>query len=86
MSILKTTHRLSSFRSLNELRLGAGKPALGFLNPFLYKNADAFMDVTTGNNNGGGPSGFPAVKGWDAATGLGTPDFQKLSAAVAALP
>jgi tripeptidyl-peptidase-1 len=69
---------------LNEIRLKRGDPALGFLNPFLYQNADAFNDVTTGRNSGTGrrTSGFPAAVGWDAATGLGTPDFEKLSALV----
>jgi len=67
---------------LNELRLQKGHPVLGFLNPFLYKNPGAFNDVTTGRNSGTGrpASGFPASVGWDAATGLGTPDFEKLSA------
>jgi len=69
---------------LNEIRLQKGSPALGFLNPFLYQNPSAFNDVTTGRNCGlGRPStGFPAAIGWDAATGLGTPDFEKLSALV----
>ena len=35
---------------LNEARLNAGRPAMGFLNPFLYKNAAAFTDVTKGSN------------------------------------
>jgi len=74
------------FSKLNGLRLAAGKPALGFLNQFLYQNADAFQDVTKGTNNNGGSYGFKAIKGWDAATGLGTPDFSLLSKAVAALP
>jgi len=67
---------------LNEIRLQKGSPALGFLNPFLYQNPGAFNDVTTGRNSGTGRirSGFPAAVGWDAATGLGTPDFEKLSA------
>jgi len=67
---------------LNEIRLSKGKPVLGFLNPFLYQNPSAFNDVTTGRNSGGQRplSGFPAAVGWDAATGLGTPDFEKLSA------
>ena len=30
---------------LNDLRLQAGKPTLGFLNPFIYQNAEAFNDV-----------------------------------------
>jgi len=66
---------------LNSIRLAkpGGKP-LGFLNPWLYQNADAFNDVTMGNNGGANPgSGFPATKGWDAATGLGTPNFEVLS-------
>merc|ERR1712060_916888 len=67
---------------LNEIRLRKAKPVLGFLNPFLYQNPGAFNDVTTGRNSGTGRprSGFPAAVGWDAATGLGTPDFEKLSA------
>jgi len=67
---------------LNEIRLQKGSPALGFLNPFLYQNPSAFNDVTSGRNSGTGRvvTGFPAAIGWDAATGLGTPDFEKLSA------
>ena len=72
---------------LNEARLAKGGKPLGFLNPFIYQNADAFNDVTTGKNNGcGSTGGFPAAKGWDAATGVGTPNYQKLLKAVQALP
>ena len=68
---------------INEERLKAGKPQMGFLNPFLYANPDAFFDVVKGTNaigRGTGPSryGFAAAKGWDAATGLGSPYFDKL--------
>lgn len=35
---------------INEAREQAGKPAMGFLNAFLYKNADCFTDVTLGTN------------------------------------
>lgn len=68
---------------LNEARAGASKPALGFLNPFIYQNPDAFMDVTVGSNRisrGGAPfeNGWDCIKGWDPATGFGTPNFQKL--------
>ena len=71
---------------INEARLKAGKPQMGFMNPFFYKNPDAFFDVTKGTNaigRGTGPLeyGFHAAKGWDAATGLGTPLFDKLLAA-----
>ena len=74
------------FARLNGERLAAGKPALGFLNPFIYQNPSAFQDVTKGTNNAGKKYGFKAVKGWDAATGLGTPDFEALSKAVSMLP
>ena len=74
---------------LNEARLDAGKPAMGFLNPFLYANPDAFTDITKGSNKisrGGYPLryGFDCAKGWDPATGLGTPKFDKLLAAAMA--
>lgn len=47
----------------------------GFLNPFLYKNGntDVFHDITKGDN-----SGYNAGPGWDATTGWGTIDGQKL--------
>ena len=66
---------------------------LGFLNDCLYRLAHGplynyvFHDVTTGNNSvtlsdsGGNPvniTGFPATSGWDAVTGLGTPDVAHL--------
>ena len=68
---------------LNEARIQHGKPPMGFLNPFLYQNADAFTDVTLGTNAIGRDGkdlkyGFKATKGWDPATGLGTPRFDKL--------
>jgi len=71
---------------LNEARIKAGKPAMGYLNPFLYQNADAFTDVTVGTNaiDRGGEKvkyGYACAKGWDPATGLGTPKFGKLLAA-----
>jgi subtilase family serine protease len=56
---------------------------LGLLNPALYKiGADParyaadFFDVATNNLNNGDPSvpAYPSTKGWDAVTGLGTPN------------
>merc|ERR1719190_307556 len=35
---------------INEAHLQAGKKPMGYLNPFLYQNADAFTDVTIGTN------------------------------------
>jgi subtilase family serine protease len=62
----------------------AGSP-LGFLDPLLYEidaggaHADAFNDVTSGENSGyfdgdGVPYGaYPVTSGYDMVTGLGTP-------------
>jgi hypothetical protein len=57
---------------------------LGFATPLLYQvassgstnYADAFSDVTAGNNDSlgvGAPGSWPAGTGYDLATGLGTP-------------
>lgn len=71
---------------LNDLRLSAGKSSLGFLNPFIYQNAASFNDITEGSNSGCSEGGFPAAKGWDPVTGVGTPNYEKLREAVLALP
>jgi len=73
------------FSMLNDLRLQQGKSTLGFLNPLIYEKASAFFDVTTGE--GRGECGvWPAKPGWDAVTGLGTPNYAALAKAVAELP
>ena len=58
---------------------------LGFLNPALYaiasnptKYAADFHDVTAGNNTTSSIPGYSASTGWDAVTGLGTPDVANL--------
>jgi kumamolisin len=51
----------------------SGKP-LGFVNPQLYKNPKALRDITSGNNGD-----FAAATGWDACTGLGSPNGAALS-------
>lgn len=62
---------------------------LGFLTPRLYQiyqnpvlYPEAFHDITVGNNSFGGITGYTAGTGWDAATGLGTPDAAGLAAAL----
>jgi len=45
-----------------------GKNA-GFINPQLYQNPQALRDITSGNNGD-----FDATLGWDACTGLGSPN------------
>jgi tripeptidyl-peptidase-1 len=71
---------------LNEVCLTAssGAKTLGFVNPLLYQNPDAFTDITVGTNAIGNnkASGWTCTEGWDAATGLGTPQFDKLEAVV----
>lgn len=71
---------------LNEARIAAGKGPLGFLNPTLYANPDAFNDITIGSNPGCGTGGFNATPGWDPVTGLGTPNFPKLKEVFLSLP
>ncbi|KAI0344952.1 subtilisin-like protein [Trametopsis cervina] len=66
---------------VNDRLLAAGSNVLGFLNPFLYANPGAFHDTTSGSNPGCNTQGFPATKGWDPATGLGTPNFAALLSA-----
>ena len=57
--------------------------SLGYLNPILYQNysqltqASALHDITDGNNGS-----YSAASGWDACTGLGTPDGQNLLTAL----
>lgn len=70
------------FARLNGIRLSSGKSVMGFLNPWIYKNPSVFNDVTSGCNNEGGSAGFTAVKGWDPATGLGTPNFEAMAKAL----
>lgn len=56
-----------------------GKP-VGFLNPTLYTSTKVkatMRDITSGNNGA-----YKAQVGWDACTGLGVPDGQKLIAAL----
>lgn len=59
---------------VNDARLAAGKPTLGFLNPWLYyEGYKGLTDVVSGSAHGCNVDGFPAAKGWDPVTGLGTP-------------
>ena len=61
--------------------------SVGYLNPTLYQNyaqlvqANALRDVTTGNNGA-----YSAGTGWDACSGVGSPDGAKLRDALSAAP
>jgi subtilase family serine protease len=59
---------------------------LGYINPGLYRigsdstrYAKDFFDVTTGNNQTSSIPGYSASQGWDAVTGLGTPNAANLA-------
>jgi len=58
----------------------------GFVNTLLYAKAQAagaFHDITQGDNKvGPNAVGYAAAAGWDACTGLGSPDGQKILAAL----
>ncbi len=60
------------------LNQSLGKP-VGFLNPQIYPllGSAAFHDITQGNNGA-----YSAGPGWDACTGLGSPDGNSLLAAL----
>ncbi|KAF7329708.1 Family S53 protease-like protein [Mycena kentingensis (nom. inval.)] len=73
---------------VNDQLLAAGKPVLGFLNPFLYANPGAFNDITEGHNSGfscdADTAAFDCSEGWDPLSGMGTPDYARLLAAAMA--
>jgi kumamolisin len=61
---------------LTRLNQVSGKP-VGYINPLLYQNAKALRDITQGNNGD-----FDATVGWDACTGLGSPNGAALAGAL----
>jgi tripeptidyl-peptidase-1 len=78
---------------LNNARVAAGKPVLGFLNPWIYEiGYQGLNDIVDGGSRGctgrsiysGLPSArvpyasWNATDAWDPVTGYGTPDFEKL--------
>lgn len=58
------------------INTAAGESA-GYVNAKLYGRPAAFNDITQGNNGY-----FTAASGWDACTGLGSPDGAKIAAAL----
>jgi kumamolisin len=57
----------------------ASGQSVGYINPQLYKNPQALRDITEGNNGD-----FDAAAGWDACTGLGSPNGTALASALSA--
>jgi kumamolisin len=59
-------------------RINSAKASpVGFINPKLYRNPGALQDIADGNNGD-----FAATPGWDACTGLGSPNAQKIVDAI----
>ncbi len=57
--------------------------AVGFLNPKLYPlNEAGFHDITSGSNDDSGLGYYSAGPGWDACSGLGSPDGTALLSAL----
>src|SRR5271165_6500327 len=63
------------FARINEALQAQNLPRVGFVNPQLYEFPGAFNDITSGNNGA-----FQAGPGWDAASGLGSPNGNSLLA------
>ena len=63
---------------------------LGYINPILYERigpSGAFRSITKGDNSYAGVVGYPAAgPGWSPSTGWGSPDGEKLLAAIRELP
>ena len=69
--------------------MSKGRPLLGYANPLWYKMAEeqpsTFKDITQGSNDqtealncNNFNLGYEATTGWDAVTGLGTPNVEEM--------
>jgi len=82
---------------INNERLNNNKSTLGFVTPALYSyyktNPSVVNDVVFGSNHDGSyspgilvdwhcPYGFNSTIGWDPVSGMGTPNYPELSAAL----
>ena len=68
---------------INQRLAKLDKPSAGFVNPILYGASAALRDIVQGNNDiDGSLHKYQAKKGWDACTGLGTPDGVKVMQAL----
>ena len=65
---------------LARINAANGTP-VGYINPRLYASPNALNDITAGNNGD-----FAAAKGWDACTGLGSPNGAQLPAVLGPTP
>lgn len=67
---------------INDARVKAGKPRIGFLPPLIYNylGTSKFRDITSGNN-----IGYSATIGYDKVTGIGTPNINNLISAMVSI-
>jgi subtilase family serine protease len=80
---------------LQDISLQYTGQGLGWLNPLLYRmwedDPTLFNDITEGNNNGSREvpncplGGYTAAPGWDAASGLGSPNIERMKQYLIAL-
>jgi len=77
--VIGGTSAVSPLWAALSVRLAAaiGAPT-GYLAPLLYEHATDFRDITSGTNGA-----YAAGVGWDACTGLGSPDGERLAVALA---
>ena len=61
----------------------AGRPRVGFINPWFYQlykqHPDLFYDVVSGSNDLGGVGCCTATKGFDEVSGLGVPNLDEIA-------
>jgi kumamolisin len=61
---------------ITRINSASGK-SMGYVNPTLYKHQAAFNDITKGNNGD-----YAAAAGWDACSGMGSPNGTKIGTAL----
>jgi kumamolisin len=73
---------MSQFALLSVRQRLAGRPPVGFVNPWLYhlykQPSKPFYDVVSGTNDLAGVGCCSATKGFDEVSGLGVPDLAKV--------
>jgi subtilase family serine protease len=70
---------------INQARAKAGLAPIGQLAPLVYQylGSAKLRDITSGNNKFQNRRGFSAGTGYDLCTGVGVPDIENLTAALA---
>ena len=97
MVYVLTSSVAAMFNHIIEERIRAGKRGpLGLVNPTIYKHPEIWTDVVKGHNGFcldqnfrslyGAQYGYNCTIGWDPVTGLGTPNYPKLSEVFMDLP